>query len=128
MTMKKTNICGIGNDIIEVERIRESIERYANHFLDRLFTKREQSYCDTHQDPTLRYAGRFAAKEAIVKSMGTGFGKEIGWHDIEIINEESGKPEVIFSDKIKTQFNHPQVLVSISHCKTYATAVAIRIS
>lgn len=119
------SILGIGNDIIEIDRIRDGIEKHGNRFLDRLFTESEQNYCAKFQDPLPCYAGRFAAKEAIAKAFGLGIGESIGWSDIQIINDEKGKPEVTFSDRINVGFNSPQVLVSISHCKTYATAMAI---
>jgi len=128
MTSKMSNrpsILGLGNDIIEISRIRKSIEDYSTHFLDRLFTKQEQEYCNKFHDATPHYAGRFAAKEAIAKAFGKGFGAEIGWCDIEILPDESGKPTVTFSTAFEKQFNYPTVQLSISHCKNYATAVAI---
>ena len=70
-------------------------------------------------------SGRFSAKEAIAKALGTGFGHLLSWLDIEILNDKAGKPIVSFSDGAKTQFQSPTILVSISHCKTYATAFAI---
>ncbi len=116
---------GLGNDIIEIERVRQGFEAHQQAFLDRLFTKKEQEYCQTHKDPFPRYAGRFAAKEAIVKALGCGFGSEAAWHDIEILASPKGKPEVHLSDELKKRFNNPTVLISISHCKAYASAVAI---
>jgi len=116
---------GLGNDIIEIDRIREGFEQHKEQFLNRLFTPKEQDYCQTQSDPFPRFAGRFAAKEAIVKSLGCGFGAEASWHDIEILSDASGKPIVHLSDAIQQRFSNPQILLSISHCKTYATAVAI---
>lgn len=118
-------IRGIGNDIIEIKRITEAVERYGQKFLDRLFTKREQDYCKQHKESNRHFAGRFAAKEAIVKALGTGFGSEASWLDIEIINNQQGKPEVIVSEKIKQNFDNPRLLLSISHGKEYAIAVAL---
>lgn len=124
--MKTTDpILGLGNDIIEVDRIRKSIDEHGRHFLDRLFSEKEQKYCLKYKDPVPRFAGRFAAKEAIVKALGVGFGKMASWHDIEILNEENGKPEIHFSDALNERFNTPQILLSISHCDEYANAVAI---
>ena len=125
-TMKTNNaVQGIGNDIIEISRVRQSIERHGMHFLNRLFTQREQDYCNKYQDPVPHFAGRFAAKEAIVKAFGTGFGAQIQWHDIEVINDAAGKPIVYLSDRIQQQFHHPRVLISISHSSQHATAVAL---
>lgn len=118
-------ILGIGNDILEIERMKKSIDRHGHHLLNRLFTVKEQDYCFKHKNPFPHFAGRFAAKEAIVKALGTGFGSDVSWHDIEILNTEKGKPEVIFSSFLKETFNDPILLVSISHSDQYATAVAI---
>ncbi len=116
---------GVGNDIIEIERLSKSIERHGLHFLNRLFTQKEQDYCYRYQDPAPHFAGRFAAKEAVVKALGTGFGAHVQWHEIEILNDELGKPVVHFSESINRRFNNPKILLSISHCNAYATAVAI---
>lgn len=129
--MKPNNpgaIRGIGNDIIEIARLRLSIERQGDPFLSRLFTQRELDYCQKFQDPVPHYAGRFAAKEAIVKAFGTGIRAQVHWHNIEVLNDEFGKPAVFLSLSLQEQFNHPLVLVSISHCIEYATAVAIWIA
>lgn len=127
MNMKKNkdSISGLGNDIIEISRIRKSIERHGHHFINRLFTQREQDRCYKYKDPMPHFAGRFAAKEAIVKALGTGFGAQVSWHDIEILNDDLGKPVVIISDILQNRFSNPTILVSISHSTDYATAVAI---
>ncbi len=113
---------GLGTDIIEIERIRASIERHGPAFLNRLFTQKEQDYCNKYQDPAPHYAGRFAAKEAIAKALGTGFGEDLGWHDLEIANDERGKPVVECSEKVKAR---GKILLSISHCMNYAMATAL---
>lgn len=118
-------ILGLGTDIIEIDRMRGSIERHGIHFLNRLFSQKEQDYCYRFQDPSPHFAGRFAAKEAVAKALGTGFGSELAWHDIEIINNELGKPVVFLSENIKKKYKSPQIHLSISHCTTYATATAI---
>lgn len=116
---------GLGTDIIEIARIERVIERYGSKFLDRIYTKTEQEYCLKYRESARHFSGRFAAKEAIVKSLGTGINKDINWKDIEIVNDSHGKPTVIFSESLKEMFDHPHVLISISHCKEYATATAI---
>ncbi len=118
-------IKGIGTDIIEIERIKLAIERHGNRFLNRVFTSKEQLYCLQHNFSSVHFAGRFAAKEAIVKALGLGFRKGISWLDIEIINDSNGKPHVILSDQLKALDPSVSILVSISHCRTYATAFAI---
>lgn len=120
------SIRGLGNDIIEIARVKESIERHGDHFLDRLFTPKEKEHCTRYKDSVPHYAGRFAAKEAIVKALGTGFGAQVSWHDIEILNDQLGKPIVHISPALNTRFGGDvHLLVSISHSAAYATAVAI---
>ena len=116
---------GIGNDIIEISRIDEAIRRYGQRFLDKIFTQAEQEYCLRYRESARHFAGRFAAKEAIVKALGTGFSKGISWLDIEILGDTSGKPVAFFSDSVNQAFQSPNILVSISHCRQYATAFAI---
>lgn len=116
---------GLGNDIIEIDRVRKAHEEHGSSFLNRLFTKKEQEYCFKQQDPFPRFAGRFAAKEAIVKALGCGIGDQVAWHDMEILGDEKGKPIVHFSGELKARFHNPSIHVAISHCKEYATAVAI---
>lgn len=91
----------------------------------RLFTTREQDYCFKHKDPIPHFAGRFSAKEAIVKALGTGFGEHVTWLDLEILNDSNGRPEVHFSNTLKKRLINTQMLISISHCELYATAIAI---
>ncbi len=116
---------GIGTDIIEIARIERIIERYGQKFLDRMFTEPEQTYCSGFRKPSQHFAGRFAAKEAIVKALGTGIRDGLEWTDIEIINDKNGKPIVHLSEKIIDKFIDPEIQISISHSKEYATAVAL---
>lgn len=125
MTENKSLIKGLGNDIVEIARLRRIIETHNKKAMSRLFTSKEQLYCLKYKDPIPHFAGRFAAKEAITKALGCGIGKLITWKDIEILNNPQGKPEVLFSPAVKTKFHSPQILLSISHCNNYATAVAI---
>jgi len=118
-------ILGIGNDIIEVERIRKSIDTHGLRLLTRLFTTKEQDYCLKYNDPVPHFAGRFSAKEAVVKALGTGFGEHATWLDFEIINDTQGKPVVFFSTAMGEKLKSTEVMVSISHCQLYVTAFAI---
>lgn len=115
---------GLGTDIIEIKRIASAIERHGERFLLSLFTEKERSYCQRYADPSPHYAGRFAAKEAILKALGTGLQKEIGWLDIEVIGDSHGKPEVHLSERLRQNFPKAIFLLSISHCKEYAIATA----
>lgn len=125
MTSKDKQAKGLGNDIIEIGRIQRSIERHGDRFLQRIFTPNEIAYCKKHSLSYRHFAGRFAAKEAIAKALGSGIGKELSWLDIEILNDIKGKPLVQLSEKKTKHFNAHLILLSISHCKTFATAVAI---
>ena len=118
-------ILGLGNDIIEIERIRGSIDNHGYRLISRLFTVKEQDYCLKHKDPIPHFAGRFSAKEAVVKALGTGFGEHASWLDIEIINDKAGKPHVNFSVKLQERLKNTSMQISISHCQLYVTAVAI---
>lgn len=118
-------IHGIGTDIIEVKRIEGSIERFGKRFLDRIFSDGEQAYCLHYRDASRHFAGRFAAKEAIVKALGTGFRNGIGWLDIEIVNNGQGKPVAHLSLQLQEQFDTIRIHLSISHGRDYATAFAV---
>ena len=124
-TAENHPILGIGNDVVEIERIRKSIDTHGLRILSKLFTTKEQDYCLKHKDPIPHFAGRFCAKEAIVKALGTGFGEHASWLDFEILNEPSGKPTVHFSKMMETRLKGTTVMVSISHCQLYVTAFAI---
>jgi holo-[acyl-carrier protein] synthase len=125
MMKNNKHILGLGTDIIEIDRMRQSIERHGVHFLNRLFSQKEQDYCYKYKDPVPHFAGRFAAKEAIAKALGTGFGAQIAWHDIEILNNDAGQPIVLIAEALRIRFDSPRLLVSISHCISHATATAI---
>jgi holo-[acyl-carrier protein] synthase len=118
-------ILGIGNDIIEIERIHGVIERHGERFLNRTFTRKEQDYCLKHFKSSARFAGRFAAKEAIAKALGTGFNDSITFLDIEIVNNIVGKPEVVISSALKELIGDSIIHISISHSDNYATAFAV---
>src|SRR5574342_249612 len=98
-------ILGIGNDIIEIDRIRNSIDTHGLRLISRIFTTKEQDYCLKYKDPVPHFAGRFSAKEAVVKALGTGFGEHASWLDIEILNDPSGKPCVHFSSRLEKKIN-----------------------
>lgn len=121
-----SNILGLGIDIIEIERIKDAIKKNGDRFLNRLFSKKEQEYCNQlKNDPSIRFAARFCAKEAVAKALGCGFGKELTFLDIEIQNNQKGKPLVFLSEKANAQFQNPLLHLSLSHCKLFANAVVI---
>ena len=123
-------IFGIGIDIVETSRIEESIGRFADRFLDRIYTKAEQAYCAKMKYPGRHYAARFAAKEAISKAFGTGIGAEVGWADLEILRQGTGEPFVLLhgaGKEFAAQNGITKIMVSLSHADHYAAANALAI-
>ena len=121
-------ILGIGIDIIEVNRIAASYERFGERFLKRILHPGEINYCLSHAMPAPFLAARFAAKEAISKAFGTGIGAQLGWQDMEIARKESGEPYVILhgaGQKLMRDRRARVVLVSLSHTQQHAAAVAV---
>lgn len=123
---KMSSPTAIGIDIVDIERIRESLAKHRERFLARIFTPDELSYCLARPDPTVHLAVRFAAKEAISKALGTGIGQHLGWQDISIVRTASGKPSVVFSEKANQLHGHPTIILSLSHTHTIAIASALR--
>lgn len=121
-------ILGLGTDIVEIDRIRKMIERHGDHFLLRCFTSAEIEYAVKHRDSAARFSGRWAAKEAIVKMIGTGFVKGITFHDIEVLPLPSGQPNVQLSGgaaEMAAKLGISRILLTISHARDYATATAV---
>jgi holo-[acyl-carrier protein] synthase len=120
-------LISIGTDIIECVRIAQMIEKHGEVFLQRVFTRREIEYCSSRKTATQHYAGRWAAKEAVLKVLGTGWTRGIQWTDLEIQNEVSGAPVMKLAGKaaeIAKERGIKEIMVSISHCRAYATAFA----
>ena len=121
-------ILGTGIDIIEVDRIRSSHERFGERFVTRILRPDEIAYCLRHKDPGPFLAARFAAKEAVSKAFGTGIGAELGWQDIEVRRKESGEPYVVLHDageRLLAARGARALHLSLSHTQFYAAAVAI---
>ena len=115
----------VGNDIIEVERIKESIENLGDKFLNRVFTEKEIEYCESKNMMKYQhYAARFAAKEAVFKAISKLLENkfEIGWKDVEILNDNNGRPYVNILSK---NLGLLDIDISISHIKDYAISTAI---
>ncbi len=121
-------ILGIGVDIIEVERIQASHQRFGERFLNRILHPNEIGYCLSYKVPAPFLAARFAAKEAISKAFGTGIGAQLGWRDMEIGRKPSGEPFVILHEggqKLLQARGGQKVLITLSHTQNYAAAVAL---
>jgi len=121
-------VIGIGTDIVETLRIAQMIERHGDLFLNRVYTPYEVEYCQARKASTQHYAGRWAAKEAVLKALGTGWSRGIRWRDIEVRNDLAGRPRIVLSGvaaEIGQQLGIEHVLISISHCRTHATAYAL---
>ena len=122
------NLIGIGIDVVEVDRVKSSMDEFGEKFTHKLFTEREREYCERQKRPELHYAARFAAKEAVSKAFGTGIGKAIGWLDLEIVRRDSGEPEVIVcGDAVEyaKERGVSEIKVSLTHAKHYAAANAV---
>ncbi len=121
-------ILGVGMDIVETKRIAESIERFGDRFLHRVFLEGEVAYSRSMKFPHLHLAARFAAKEAISKAFGTGIGRELGWRDLEIVREASGAPRVQLHGRAEAYAKArgvQAVHVSLSHTTEYGAASAV---
>jgi len=122
-------VTGTGIDLVENARIRDMIARWGSRFKNRVFTRREQDYCDSKAAPYRHYAGRWAVKEAVSKAFGTGITPSISWLDIEVVNDStSGSPRVNLSKKSRElagTLGIGRIHVSLSHTRDHAAAQAI---
>ena len=124
------NVIGIGTDIVETLRIAQMIERHGELFLARVYTEHEIGYCSARRAATQHYAGRWAAKEAVLKALGTGWSRGIQWRDVEVRNEGGGKPHIVLDGgalEVSRTLGIREMLISISHCRNYATAYALAV-
>jgi holo-[acyl-carrier protein] synthase len=120
-----------GIDLVDFPRIEEMITRHGGRFLSKVFTAAEQAYAEANKNGTEKLAGRFAAKEAILKLMGTGWRGKIAWTDIEIINNPTGQPEVILCGEVKKiadKLGIKHISVSITHTANFAIASAVALT
>lgn len=116
-------IYGIGTDIIEIERIKEAINR-TSAFKTKVYSKKEIEYIEKKKNPYASYAGRFAAKEAVSKALGTGV-RGFSLSDIEILNDNLGKPIVYLYNEVKKVAQNLKIQISISHSRDYAVSTVI---
>jgi holo-[acyl-carrier protein] synthase len=117
-----------GIDLVDCPRIEDMIKRHGDRFTDRVFTAAEQRYARANRNPVEKLAGRFAAKEAVLKLLGTGWRGKIAWTEIEIVNNSAGQPEVALSGEVKKiadELGIKHISVSITHTANFAIASAV---
>lgn len=120
-----------GIDLVDCPRIEQMVQRHGERFIDRVFTQNEQAYAKSSKNEIEKLAGRFAAKEAILKLIGTGWRGKIAWTDIEVVNNASGQPEVAISGqvrKIADELGIEHISVSITHTANFAIASAVALA
>jgi holo-[acyl-carrier protein] synthase len=121
-------IVGTGIDLIEIERIKHSAERYGPRFLDRVFTGAEQAYCLRKRNAAESLAARFAAKEAGAKALGTGISRGVGWLEIEVVREPGGRPTLNFHGRaaeFARRLGVTRAALSITHTGSLAMASVV---
>jgi holo-[acyl-carrier protein] synthase len=121
-------IIGVGTDLVEVQRIRESAERFGVRFLNRIYTDVEQAYCNSKANRFERYAARFAAKEAGMKALGTGWSRGVGWRDFQVVNARSGRPTLQLAGQaalIAAESGVTNISLSMTHTASEGFAIVI---
>lgn len=121
-------IYGIGIDLVRISRMDQMINRWGIRFLQKTFTPREISYCSDKVLKSQHYAARFAVKEAVFKALGTGWSRGVTWHDVEVLNDTTGRPEVKLHgkcQKLAEVLKVKQILITLSHDHEYAIAQAL---
>ena len=120
-----------GIDLVDCPRIEEMVKQHGERFVNRIFTAAEQAYAEANKDRIEKLAGRFAAKEAILKLMGTGWRGKIAWTDIEVVNNPAGQPEVTLDGEVKKlaeKLGIKHISVSITHTANFAIASAVALA
>ena len=121
-------IVGLGLDIAEIDRIEAAIKRHGVPFLERIYTASEVAYCEKHKNKYERYAARFAAKEAAMKALGTGWSNGVRWRDIEVVRAASGKPSLKLEGKageVAAKLGVKNIALTITHSGNLALAEVI---
>jgi holo-[acyl-carrier protein] synthase len=121
-------IIGVGVDIVEIDRLRQAIDRQKDRFIRRVFTAAEQEFCLSHRDPAPHFAARFAAKEALFKALHTGWAKGVTWLDVEVRREEQQAPELVLQGealKLSLALGARSFHISLSHTDYSAIALVV---
>jgi len=121
-------ICGMGIDLVENSRVEKIVKKWGDKFINRIFSDEEIKYCDKHVNASIHYGVRFAAKESFLKALGIGLGMGVKLSDIEVINDENGKPSLNLYGEAKNQIKKRKITkvhLSLTHTKNYSTAVVL---
>ncbi len=118
-------VFGVGIDLVQVERIRRTLARFPDRFRSRVFTAGEIEFCEHVTHRHLSYAGRFAAKEAFSKALGTGLRGAINWNEVEVRDNERSRPTIVVTGRAAQLLGSKRVHVSITHLDDYAAAVVV---
>jgi holo-[acyl-carrier protein] synthase len=121
-------IYGIGIDLVENDRMDRIIQKWGDKFLSRVFSRREIEYCGRYAQASMHFGARFAVKESFLKAIGTGLGKGVKLLEIEVVNEESGKPQIMLCGGAKeflVKAGIEKIHLSITHTKNYASAMVL---
>jgi len=119
------SIQGIGIDVIDMQRIRKTIDEMGDSFLRKLFTEAEVLYCRSKKAPHQHFAARFAAKEAVSKALRTGWSGVFRWKDVEVVNEPSGAPKIVLHNGLATVLKNSTIHLTLSHTESTVVAFAI---
>ena len=121
-------IVGIGIDLVSIDRLRGVLDRYGARFLERVLTANERAYCQRHRDPTPQVAARFAAKEAMLKALGTGLSRGIRWQDVEVRREGNDPPRILLAGRAAEEsaaLGVGRIHLSLSHDHGAAVAMVV---
>jgi len=124
-------IIGTGIDIVEISRIKNAAKKWQKNFLSKIFTDKELEYSNEKTSSYQHLAARFAAKEAVLKALGSGLTSRMEWRDIEVWNEKSGKPNVRLTgevERVSQSRGVKNIIISMSHTRTYAVASVILVN
>jgi holo-[acyl-carrier protein] synthase len=120
-----SKILGIGVDVVDVQRMKDVLEKQGKVFLDKVFSDMEVTYCKTRKKPYIHFGARFAAKEAVAKAMRTGWSGAFHWRDIEVVNDQSGAPHILLSRDVAKALNQCDVHLSLSHTDNTIVAFVV---
>jgi holo-[acyl-carrier protein] synthase len=120
-----SKILGIGVDVVDVQRMKDVLEKQGKVFLDKVFSDMEVTYCKTRRKPYIHFGARFAAKEAVAKAMRTGWSGAFHWRDIEVVNDQSGAPHILLSRDVARALDQCSVHLSLSHTDNTIVAFVV---